>query len=179
MPTEDEPGGALANLLHDSLKDNKTRVIGIDPGETTGVCVFLGATLIQWDQLKTKEVPTGAATLCNFITCQKPDVVVMEMYRVYSWKAEDHSWHNLHTPRLIGAVEYICHILDIPLIQQTAQQAKGFCTDEKLAAWNLYQPGQKHARDSIRHAVYYLLFNVAQVQGLKLPPKAISGGTKL
>jgi hypothetical protein len=40
-----------------------------------------------------------------------------------------------------------------------AHQAKGFVTDEKLKAWGFYQKGVRHARDSIRHACYFLLFD--------------------
>ena len=170
----------IETLLIDSITGNNAflKVVGLDPGETTGACVFQGPRCLHADQLRTKTVPEGAGLVRDFVNAWQPDVVVMEMYRVYSWKAEDHSWHNLHTPRLIGAIEYICHCINLPLIQQTAQQAKGFCTDEKLSAWGIYQPGWKHARDAIRHATYYLLFSVAKVQDAKFKPavKPISGG---
>lgn len=93
--------------------------------------------------------------------------VVIEDYRVYSWKTKDHAWAGLHTSRLIGATELICYDAGLDLTKQTAQQAKGFCTDDKLQAWGLWQEGQRHARDAIRHALYYLLFRVAKLQEAK------------
>jgi hypothetical protein len=33
--------------------------------------------------------------------------------------------------------------------------AKGFATDDKLKAWGFWQPGQRHARDAIRHALNF------------------------
>jgi hypothetical protein len=33
--------------------------------------------------------------------------------------------------------------------------AKTFATDDKLEAWGFWKRGQKHARDAIRHAVYW------------------------
>jgi len=170
----------IETLLVDSIKGNNTliKVVSFDPGETTGMCVFEGSKLMLASQYKAKTVPEGAAFIHDFLESWRPDVVVMEMYRIYSWKAEDHSWQNLFTPRLIGAIQYICHTLKLPLTEQTAQQAKGFCTDERLRAWGLYQEGQRHARDSIRHACYYLLFTVARVQDPNFKPAvpAISGG---
>lgn len=156
----------MQDFLTKSLKDSTTRVLGLDPGETTGACFFVGPKLVHTCQIPTKTPSSGGALVRNYIQTYGPDIVVMEMYRVYSWKAEDHSWHNLHTPRLIGAIEFICDHVVVPvkLVQQTAQQAKGFCTDEKLKAWGVYQEGRPHARDAIRHALYYLLFSVAKVQ---------------
>lgn len=43
-------------------------------------------------------------------------------------------------------------------IKQMAVTAKNFCTDDKLKQWGFWQAGQKHARDSIRHGCYFLLF---------------------
>lgn len=39
---------------------------------------------------------------------------------------------------------------------QTASQAKGKATDERLRRTNLWIPGQKHARDAVRHLVLYV-----------------------
>jgi hypothetical protein len=160
----------MNDFLIKSLEGVNTRVLGLDPGETTGACVFEGSKLLKVLQLPTKTVPSGGQLARQFIEEWEPDVVVMEMYRVYSWKTDDHAWHNLHTPRLIGAIEYICACCyepEVKLAQQTAQQAKGFCTDEKLKAWGVYQEGRPHARDAIRHACYYLLFEIAKVQHFK------------
>ena len=159
-----------SNFLVDALKGVTTRVLGLDPGETTGACFFAGSKLVDSTQLPTKTPSFGGVVVRNYIQTWGPDVVVMEMYRIYSWKADDHSWQSLHTPRLIGAIEFICESAlkePVGLVQQTAQQAKGFCTDEKLKAWGVYQEGKPHARDAIRHACYYLLFVVAKVQHFK------------
>jgi hypothetical protein len=114
-------------------------------------------------------MPTAAVTVRNYILDRghrdfgKIDAVVMEDYKVYSWKTKDHAFAGLHTPRLIGALELVCFDLGIPLYKQMAVQAKGFCTDDKLQAWGLWQEGMRHARDAIRHALYYLLFTHAKI----------------
>jgi hypothetical protein len=158
----------MANLLQEALKDSQVRVLALDPGETTGACVFVGPNLTDARQLQTGLMPIAAITIREYIEYYHRNAgplaaVVVEDYRVYSWKTKDHAWAGLHTPRLIGALELICYDFGLQLVKQTAQQGKGFCTDDKLKSWGVYQEGKQHARDAIRHACYYLLFRVAQV----------------
>lgn len=158
----------ITGLLRDSLKDNKTRVIGIDPGQTSGVCCFEGSNLLDVQQLQTGLMPLAAVNVREYLQKHSlevvpPPVVVMERYAIYEWKVDSHAWSTMHTSRLIGAIELICYDLGLQLAMQSAQQAKGFNTDQRLKEWGLYQVGLPHARDSIRHACYYLLFNVAKV----------------
>lgn len=158
-------------------------LVALDPGETTGYALFLGGKLHAVRQIKTKTVRDFTEvfySLAHFATLSphegqrdetkrrwkpfkkeygKPDMVVYEDYRIYSWKADQHSWASLHTPQAIGALKAIATVNQIDLYTQLAQQPKGFCTDEKLEEWGYYKPGQKHARDAIRHGCYYLLHN--------------------
>ena len=85
--------------------------------------------------------------------------VVMEDYKVYGWKTDQHAWAALHTPKFIGSIVALCYIHQIPYHMQMAQQAKGFCSDEKLEGWGYYDRGMRHARDAVRHGCYYTLFN--------------------
>lgn len=161
----------MTDLLQEALAPYKgVRVIGLDPGETTGACVFDGPNLIDARQLPTGLMPSAAYEVWKYVSTFQVSsaVLVIEDYRVYSWKAKEHSWAGLHTPRLIGAIEYMARyqLGELQLVKQSAQNAKGFCTDEKLKQWGLWQKGERHARDAIRHAVFYLLFQVAKVQQL-------------
>lgn len=161
----------LKSLLEVALRAHTgIRVIGIDPGETTGVCCFDDHKLVDARQLPTGLMPMAARTVREYIkeysslsNTQRTVHIVMESYRVYSWKADEHAWAGLHTPRLIGAIELVCSDLGLSLKTQSAQQGKGFCTDDKLMAWGIYQEGARHARDAIRHACYYLLFEIAKI----------------
>jgi hypothetical protein len=159
----------MVTFLEAALKGATPRILAFDPGETTGACNFYGAELKEAVQLPTGLMPTAAVAVRNWInqyteeTGFKPDAIVIENYRVYSWKTDDHAWAEMHTSRLIGAIELICHDLGIPLHKQSAQNAKGFCTDDKLKAWGFWMRGERHARDAIRHAVFYLLFTHAKI----------------
>lgn len=134
-------------------------LIALDPGETTGVAVFKQNKYAGCAQIDTKDIRKGVDGLNNLFTRYPPTFVVYEDYRVYSWKSDQHKWADLHTPKLIGAIQTMCVTLDCPYHTQMAQQAKGFCTDEKLRAWGMYKRGKKHARDAIRHGAYHILFN--------------------
>ena len=116
-------------------------------------------------QLNTSDVADGARAIDDLISLASPDIIVMESYRVYAWKAKTHAWAGLHTPRLIGGVEVIANLRRIPLVQQSAHEAKTFCTDEKLEEWNLWQTGMRHANDAIRHACYAFLFSKSPIFG--------------
>jgi hypothetical protein len=116
--------------------------------------------LISTAQGPERSIVLSARSLREIIRSARPDVVVMESYRVYSWKADQHKWQSLFTPRLIGALEYIIAQEGLPLVKQSASEGKNFCTDDKLKAWQLYSrtTGKQHARDALRHALHFALF---------------------
>lgn len=147
------------------------RMICLDPGETTGWAIFVGTVLRASGQLDTKSFPGCARVMKDFFYIQAglgdheyPFHVVMEDYKVYSWKSQSHSWSGVHTLRLIGAIQAILELQFSRhqvqgLTWQSAQQGKAFCTDPKLQAWGFYKEGERHARDAIRHGCNYLLFH--------------------
>lgn len=139
------------------------RVLSFDPGETTGVCLLVreeGHTkLAIRGQLDTKDLKSGPSELQYMVENTQPTFVVFEDYKVYGWKAKNHAWSELHTPKLIGALEYILNSKDIPFTKQSAQQGKSFCKDEKLKEWGFYVAGLRHSMDAVRHACQAVLFN--------------------
>ena len=148
-----------AATQYDYDKLDQLRLLVFDPGETTGVAFFTGGYVIFANQFDTKNRNHFPNQFTRLIERFAPNRVLIEDYRVYSWKRDQHSWAELHTPKLIGHMEAACVTCSIPYSMQMAQQAKGFCTDEKLKEWGLYAPSLRHARDAIRHGCYYLLFN--------------------
>lgn len=135
------------------------RIVGIDPGETTGISTFAGLTLVDADQLRTKTVDKESYDILrHYIYTWYPDEIVVEDYRVYGWKTEEHSFASLHTPKLIGMIIAICIQKNIPYTLRMAQPAKAFVTDEKLEAWDLLDKGKRHSRDSMRHALFQMCF---------------------
>lgn len=129
-----------------------------DPGATTGVAIYRGIRLHKAAQLNTSDPEQALASFSDFFAEGQFTEVVMEDYRVYANRIEQHAGSSLQTPRLIGMLETLCMQRKIPFHKQPAGVAKQFCTDLKLKEWGMYAPGQRHARDAIRHATYYILF---------------------
>lgn len=142
------------------------RLLCLDPGGTTGVAVMECApaeapNVVEQIQVDTKDPEIAAQNLSELFARVRPDHVVMEDYRVYKWKQEEHTHSDLMTPQVIGMIKFICAQNKILPSMQMAAQAKGFVDDDKLKAWNLWIRGRRHARDAIRHGIYYLLFTHA------------------
>lgn len=154
-------------LVHATHKARKTEhpvsddtiTLCFDPGHTTGFAVFHGTELFECGQLTTKPIEQAVLEIQRVIDFYEPDIVVVEDYRVYSWKTEHHAGSELLTTRIIGVIETFCVIRFIPhIIKQPAHVAKGFCTNTKLKSWGMYTPAKKHAMDAVRHGCYYILF---------------------
>ncbi len=135
------------------------RILCIDPGETTGIAIFESPRLVYHKEVSfdtTSQITNEIKRIADY---KLVDAIVVEDYRIYSWRAEQHIWSSLFTPRLIGAIEYLGYLYDIPICKQSAGDAKGFATDRKLKAWDMWIEGQRHSRDAIRHGIYFLMFN--------------------
>jgi hypothetical protein len=146
------------------------RVLALDPGETTGYTCFScegeqegtnWIDVVESGQVKTWPEGPMVNSLTHLIDHLKPTFVVFERYSVYEWKAQTHSWSGVPTIQIIGCLKTLCIQNRLSWHEQTAYEAKKFCTDEKLKQWGLYIEGQKHARDALRHACYFLLFGIS------------------
>jgi hypothetical protein len=146
----------LLKLIPDVRRTH--RVMGLDPGETTGMTIMEGAQVVHAEQLNTKDLDNAAGLLNRII--QKWDVydIACEDYRVYAWESDKHKWAALHTPKLIGVISAVAWFNRCTLTYRMAITAKQFVTDDKLVAWGLWKKGQRHTRDATRHAVYHQIF---------------------
>jgi hypothetical protein len=156
---------SLSDLIVRARSDKRIwqgRILALDPGETTGLA-FFDTTDPGWagaiDQVKTWPIDHGIRNLGILLDEMKPNYVVYESYNVYSWKADQHKGSSVPTIQVIGIIQTLCVQRNIPFSSQTPQNAKTFCTDDKLKAWGLWTPGKKHGRDATRHACFWLLFN--------------------
>lgn len=136
------------------------RLLCLDPGMTTGWCLFEDGKLTLTGHLENcyNNQNVNIKPLMALMQEHNPDFIVYEDYKVYGHKVNRHINNPVHTVRIIGAIETYCQMNDIPSHKQMASTAKGFVTDNKLRKWDFWQPGMKHARDAIRHGCYLLLF---------------------
>jgi hypothetical protein len=166
----------LTPFIHAVNKEKKVPrfhglVLALDPGETTGYAVFksrpsgVGETASNAvispriiGQVRTWPPEECVKSLTELFNTHRPDIVVNESYHIYSWHAEDHKWSPVNTIQIIGCIWTLCHQRNIPRVQQSAQNAKSFWTDEKLKHYQVYEPGKPHGRDATRHALHFLSF---------------------
>lgn len=142
------------------------RLLCLDPGHTTGWCLFENGELTKWGQSDTvinrkgsNEGEISWEAMLDIFKETKPTAIICEDYRVYAHKLDRHTNSPVLTLRLIGAIDFYAWDSDIPINYQMASTAKGFATDAKLKEWDFWQEGMRHSRDAIRHGIYYLLFS--------------------
>lgn len=138
------------------------RLLSLDPGETTGFAVWRSdpdkIVLERCGQLDSRTIDKFNGEALHYAIFGGVDHVVYERYSVYAHKAQQHVHSDVPTLRVIGSIETLCAQLGLSNSQQTAQVAKGFCTDDFLKRMYLWVKGMKHARDAIRHGAYFMFF---------------------
>lgn len=155
-------------------------ILAVDPGHTTGLAKFdAQGTLLSVDQINTRGLADGHEihTTLQDLIYNWANVIVLEEYRVYAWRAKHHTGSDLLTARVIGSIETMVALTrppnsdrDITIVKQPASVAKAFCSDNKLRKWQYYVPGKRHARDAVRHGCYWFLF------GSHIPIEGKRGG---
>lgn len=138
-------------------------ILSVDPGETTGYAFFREGKLESCGQLKVKKEGIGSLHSLYDVTVlvrydKIIDYVIVEDYKVYPTKLKQHILSGIFPVKVIGALEYMFSMHDIPVVLQMADTAKGFVTNEKLREWGMWAVGQEHARDAVRHGAYWLCF---------------------
>ena len=93
-----------------------------------------------------------------------PFEVVIEDYRVYSFKLDTHKFSNVYTIKVLTTYELLAAQAGAPVKLTLAQLAKTFCTDSRLQEWGFWLPAMRHARDAIRHATYYIVHQAVSNQ---------------
>lgn len=142
------------------------RLLALDPGETTGWSIWdvseHDVYLTETGQAETwpiEQSVRGISELIGRVSHPRiPVLLVHEAYNIYAHKLQQHTHSNVPTLRVIGVIETLCVQQRIPLLSQTAQVAKAWATDSNLKTWGVYQVGMRHARDSIRHGLYCIMF---------------------
>lgn len=124
-------------------------VIALDPGITTGVALYTDwpNKYVKTDQLK--EFHEG---FFNYLVRNKPTEIVYESF-IYQRRNKV----ELYPVEVIGVIKLYAQTYNIPLFVQSASQAKGFMTDDKIKKMGLWVRGQKHGMDALRHLLYHLI----------------------
>ncbi len=140
----------------------RARVVGIDPGGTTGLCRFEGSHLDVCKQLDLYELGDWLST-----ELAPEDILVVEAYRLRASSAKSMIGNSFPAPEAIGLIKYMAYDRCIPLVMQSPAQ-KEFFTNERLKALGVYQTGHRHANDAIRHVLYYRAFTLKEEKLLQM-----------
>ena len=135
--------------------ETELRIVGVDPGGTTGVAV------VTWDRVTykyrlgfTSASTLGPADVADSVNGLAPDAVAVEQFVVGRRSARSKSARAGEQARnIVGAL-----VAAFPaLYRHTAHDVKLWATDERLKAAGLYRAGSgPHIRDATRHALFTL-----------------------
>jgi hypothetical protein len=147
------------------------RVIGIDPGGTTGTALFMSANL-KW--FRNQLEGDHHRELWAILEKVKPHVIVCE-----SWLNLGKEAANVVAPQYVGIARLYAELSpSTKWVTQTPSEGKGFWNDQKLKKVGLYMPGKRHANDATRHVLHYLvvsqLIPEVYLRALKAPRTSLA-----
>ena len=150
----------VINALLQRVHTSKEVVLAIDPGVTTGWALLNKGDLKSWDQInplgRNKPALEPVVQLIHNYAPLMP-VVVIEKFLLYAHRRKQQTGSTFPAVEVIGATRLTTQQLQLVLVEQSASQAKGLVTDQKLRAMEMWLPGLPHVRDAVRHALYYVL----------------------
>jgi len=141
---------------------------------TTGWAQYYNNTLVSVGQIRAldyssqKEYWQAHLTLIEAI---KPDICVMENYRLFASTKDAQINSELETPQLIGVIKMHCLHKDIHIHMQPPQIKTRFTNkillhkkivsqDTQNRYYAVGIPVSRHILDAIRHAEYYINFKL-------------------
>jgi len=119
------------------------RLLAVDPGISSGYALYDGNKL----EFGVVELWHGLDALIDRF---KPDVVIVENFRLFPHMAKSLANNTFLTVRVIGVVQYICELRGIKLIEQEPSVKMGY---------PIRKPREmaEHAKDSVQHIIHYLM----------------------
>jgi len=127
-----------------------THILAFDPGETTGWALYCTDSGTGETCKVSGEFPTWRL-LHALIESYNPDVVVYEEFRLYPAMAKAKSFSTFPEVEVIGVLKYLCQQRGLTPVAQKASYK-----DQVEIPRRVDGVKGPHARDALRHAVYYV-----------------------
>lgn len=124
-------------------------IIGVDPGDTTGVCVWQDMQSPVFGQLLPFQVVPFIRGYAD-----GDMLVVCETFVI--GRNTGKKKISPHVTDVIGRVVGLCEDLDVRFRRQTASEAKTFATNDLLKKVGWFNTGMGHAMDAARHVLLAL-----------------------
>lgn len=145
-------------VLNMKRNPKKFYVLGIDPGELTGIALYLCEDK-KLSRVWAQEVGEVEVDFLIETTIAEyaPDIeVINEKFFITerTYKLPECHWSIEKT----GVIKYMCNKYGIAYNWQSPKEAKDFCPDERLRnldEW--FVGGEGHARDAIRHVITHVV----------------------
>lgn len=118
-------------------------IIGVDPGETTGLCVLRDGEFVEGREVKEYQ------EISVFILMYSPGVIVIEDYIISRLPSRPKQ-----PLKIIGMIEYFGLLNGWPVVVQSPS-----VLDRMLRRVEGMHPS-KHVRSACAHALYYHLTNL-------------------
>lgn len=128
-------------------------VLCLDPGESTGWCYrnhdgnVYGGTLHK-----------SLTEVANHICILRPDIVVIESFKLYPSKAQSLAWNSFYPCETIGVIKYVCDINGFKWIEQAPSVKKyfgGFKDDWHQVEQTPDYKRTEHVKDAYMHLKYF------------------------
>lgn len=130
-------------------------LLALDPGTTTGYCVYEQGSFV-FGQIGPE---MHHKPLWALMKGTEPTTIICEDFTFRP--NPNRRKVVLDSKEYIGVVKLYGSAYDVPVKMQMASQAKGFWgEDNRIRKLGLWQPGQRHAMDALRHMLYYLSFDL-------------------
>lgn len=151
------------------------RLLSFDPGGTTGFATArweggfnippdLSYLNIETQQIGPKDHHAALYTMLlnyfnEYVLTGIPLEITCESFefRQHMNKDSAKTKVELISKEYIGVIKLFCETYHVPLLFNNASTAKTFISDDKIKKLNLWQPGQAHANDALRHLLRYLV----------------------
>lgn len=131
------------------------KIIAIDPGtKNTGFALFDHLSLLGAGVIGSKNHDIDV--LFDLIQIKDVQTIVLELFHLFPFKAKEQSWDQLRVVQVIGIIKYLAEKQSIPVILQEPNKKQAF-PDARLTKDGYYVPNN-HARDAIRHGLYFFKF---------------------
>jgi hypothetical protein len=139
------------------------KILSLDPGGTTGVCVggYADNHLKLLVDQKQWTVGMLYGYLGDFLNDNsRGSQPIHVIYEDFSYRNRARTGLDLTPVKLIGIIELYREWYEpfVSFTKQSAAAGKGFYTDEKLKDLNVYATGKQHGRDATRHLLQWANF---------------------
>jgi len=115
-------------------------VVGVDPGRTTGLCVFADGRFTEGREARTY------TEVRDYIDYWWPDLTIVEDYKIRPHKGSDY-----HPPiRMIGAVDFMCEERRLRAMIQSPSATT------LTIGMTRGMHKSRHVRSACAHVIYYL-----------------------